>query len=124
LLIGCAGSTGPPAGDAAIEGRDWTLVALPEADLAAVTRPPTLKLDATEARAVGFSGCNRYFSGYELAGESLVFGPAGSTRMACASGMELEQVFLQALPRVSAWRIKDGFLELLDADGEVVARFE
>jgi heat shock protein HslJ len=126
LLTGCAGSAAPPAGadSAAMEGRDWTLVDLPGADLAAATSPPTLKLDPAEAQAAGFSGCNRYFAGYELTGESLVFGPAGSTRMACASGMELEQRFLQALPGVSAWRIKDGLLELLDASGEVVARFK
>jgi heat shock protein HslJ len=126
LLTGCAGSAGPPAvaDAAAIESRNWTLVALPGADPASAAQPATLALDAAESRAAGFSGCNRYFASYELSAERLAFGPVGSTRMACSSGMELEQVFLQALPRVRAWRIDGGLLVLLDAEGRVLARLE
>jgi heat shock protein HslJ len=44
--------------------------------------------------------------------------------MACAEGMETEKAFLEALGRVSGWKIAGQQLELLDTAGNVVARFE
>ena len=44
--------------------------------------------------------------------------------MACDKGMETEQAFLQALGRVSGWRISGKQLELLDTGGKAVARLE
>jgi heat shock protein HslJ len=44
--------------------------------------------------------------------------------MACPEGLEAEKAFLEALPRVAGWRIKGVHLEMLDAGGAVVARFE
>jgi heat shock protein HslJ len=44
--------------------------------------------------------------------------------MACADGMAQEQAFLAALAAVDGWRTLDRqVLELLDAQGEVLARF-
>jgi heat shock protein HslJ len=44
--------------------------------------------------------------------------------MACVQGMETENAFLQALQHVSTWKIAGNQLELLDAAGNLVARFE
>jgi heat shock protein HslJ len=44
--------------------------------------------------------------------------------MACATGMDVERDFLSTLDRVRAWRIENKTLDLLDADGRSVARFE
>jgi hypothetical protein len=44
--------------------------------------------------------------------------------MACASGMELEQRFLESLEQVARHRIAGDRLELLDPSGALVARFE
>jgi heat shock protein HslJ len=44
--------------------------------------------------------------------------------MACQQGMDLEQAFYAALPRVATWRIDGETLELFEAGGASVAEFE
>lgn len=46
------------------------------------------------------------------------------TMMACPTGMEQEQRFLQSIERVERYRISGSHLEMLDAAGAVIARFE
>ena len=45
------------------------------------------------------------------------------TMMACPEGND-EQAFLEALGQVSKWKIVGQHLELFDAAGNLVARFE
>jgi heat shock protein HslJ len=131
LLAACAGPPKPPAqeqsalpGPAPIIDRDWVLVALgaQPAPAGRGGQPATLRLEASPPRAVGFAGCNRYSASYTLAGDSLRFGPALSTKMACADGDELERGFLSALPRVATYEATDSALILKGPDGPV-ARF-
>ena len=79
---------------------------------------------ADSARVTGSGGCNRLFGDYTLSGDSLSFSGVGSTKMACATGMDIETAFLPALARVARWRIVDRQLELTDAAGKLVARFQ
>jgi len=104
-------------------GVEWSLVELngAPAPLGAGDRPATLTL-GDSARASGFGGCNRIAGSYELAGDSLRFGPLISTRMACDQGMELEQAYGAALEATRRFRVTEAGLELLGADG-VIARF-
>jgi heat shock protein HslJ len=44
--------------------------------------------------------------------------------MACVQGMETENAFLEALGKVAKWKIIGQHLELFDASGKLVARFE
>jgi len=44
--------------------------------------------------------------------------------MACTTGMDIETAFLPALAWVARWRIVDRHLELTDAAGTLVARFQ
>jgi heat shock protein HslJ len=44
--------------------------------------------------------------------------------MACSTGMEQEQRFLQSLEKVERYRISGSHLEMLDATAVVIARFE
>jgi heat shock protein HslJ len=46
------------------------------------------------------------------------------TMMACAQGMDTEKAFLEALRQVERWKIAGQHLELFDAAGKQVARFE
>ena len=62
--------------------------------------------------------------GFELDGDKLRLTRMAGTRMACPSGMDIEQGFLQSLEKVERWRIKGSHLEMLDGAGAVVARFE
>lgn len=80
-------------------------------------------LNELEQRVTGHSGCNRFFGGFSLQGEELVFAGLGSTMMACPTGMETEQGFLLALGETDRARVSGQFLELFK--GELsLARFE
>jgi heat shock protein HslJ len=131
MLTACAGPSKPPSqeqsampGPAPITDRDWVLVTLgtQAAPAGRGHQPATLRLEASTARAVGFAGCNRFSASYTLAGDSLRFGPALATKMACADGDELERGFLSALPVVATYEATDSALILKGPAGPV-ARF-
>jgi len=85
---------------------------------------PFIIFDATKTQASGYAGCNRFFSGYELNGKALKFGPIGATRRACPDLEEaVETEFFKVLDATSRWRIVDGTLELLNGD-LVLARLQ
>jgi heat shock protein HslJ len=44
--------------------------------------------------------------------------------MACIDGMETEDAFLKAMPRVKAYNILQRILEMYDEAGTLLARFE
>ena len=107
------------------EGIEWRLVeagGTPVPPLAD-ERQPLILLDPVQKKATGFSGCNNFFGGYELDGESLKFGPIGATRRFCegASG-EVEMRLMEALDKTRLWNIADGLLILFD-NTHVLARF-
>ena len=109
---------------AALEGSHWILVSL------GTLRPPRgerrtadLTLQPDTGKAAGFSGCNHFMAGYSLDGESLAFGPIGSTRMFCEKGHELEDAYLDALQATARWRVRGDLLELYDGKGKRLARF-
>ncbi|WP_374441929.1 META domain-containing protein [Pseudomonas panipatensis] len=81
----------------------------------------TLTLDG-QGRAYGSAGCNHWFASYQLDGDKLSFGHAGSTMKACAPAlMEQEQRFLKALGDVQRWEITDqGQLRLWPATGRSI----
>jgi heat shock protein HslJ len=110
-----------------LEHTSWHLVELrakPVAENEDAPNKAEIVLDQTEHRVSGSAGCNRIMGGYELKGDSLHFGPLGMTMMACAPElMKQEQTFVKALADVAAWKIDGTQLDLLDAKGEVVARF-
>lgn len=116
-----AAPSAPPA--LALAG-DWTL-----ADLGAQPAPPgsggrraTLHFDVDSSRAGGFGGCNQLSAAYTTHGDSLTFGPAAMTRMACADGAELERRLADALAATRRFRVTGAELTLLGAAGPV-ARF-
>jgi heat shock protein HslJ len=131
FLAACAGPPKPPSQEqsarpapAAITDRDWVLVALgtQSAPAGRDHQPATLRLEASTSRAVGFAGCNRFSASYTLAGDSLRFGPALATKMACAEGDDLERGYLSALPVVATYEATDSTL-ILNGPAGPVARF-
>lgn len=109
----------------ALEGTRWVLTRIG-------TEPVRLSTSQREAfltfgkgsRVTGFGGCNRFTGSYVLDGSSkLKLGAIAATRMACG-GRDFETPLFQALANVASQRITDAHLELLDAAGVVVARFE
>lgn len=103
----------------ALADRDWTLVTLGDsaAPLGTGGKPATIRFNTTASRAGGFAGCNRYSATYTMAGDSIHFGPAISTKMACADGDALERAFLGIIPDVTTYRATDSTLTLVGASG-------
>lgn len=80
-------------------------------------RPLTLTI-AADLRTSGHGGCNNYFAEASLTSDTLIFGPAAATRMACAAElMSQENAFFAALAAVTSFELDGASLRLLDAAG-------
>ncbi|QSA97047.1 META domain-containing protein [Methylococcus sp. EFPC2] len=119
-------SCGNALAETPLRGTYWKLVRLNGEPVRVAERQqePHLIFAADQPRLSGNSGCNRVTGGFESSGDKLKFGQLAGTMMACIQGMELERPFLQALEKVARYRIKGSHLELLDAEGSPLARFE
>jgi heat shock protein HslJ len=80
----------------------------------------------TSGRMSGSGGCNRVAGDYKLSGDQLTFGETMViTAIHCPSRLtEMENTFLEALPRVKHWKIEGQQLILLDTEAKQLARFE
>lgn len=110
-----------------LTGTRWVLVALGTTPVAtgATAREPFITLTGdAERRLTGAGGCNSMFGSYAVNGDAITFGDIGATKMACDRGMNVETSFFSALSKVARWRIAGQQLELSDAAGVVLARFE
>jgi putative lipoprotein len=107
------------ASSAAMVEREWALVTLGDsaAPQGAGGKPATIRFDSAASRAAGFAGCNRYSAPYTVAGDSLAFGTAISTKMACADGDALERAYLAIIPEVTGFQLTDSTLTLSGSSG-------
>ena len=132
VLLRRAGAMGRPSGTAggdateSLEDTYWKLIRLGDAPVTVVSQQmePHLILNAETRRVSGSGGCNALTGRYELRGDQLTLGQMAGTMMACLKGMETEQGFLEALKHVSRWKVSRHQLDLFDAAGNVLARFE
>ena len=104
----------------------WALTRLGDepVELAENQREPYLVLRSEDHRISGFGGCNRFNGSFEIGGRSITFSQMAMTMMACTPGGDTERAFLAALERATGFRKTAHHLELHDAEGAVVARFE
>lgn len=114
-ITGCGG-----AAAGLLTQRTWVVTRFAGAEVMSGTRV-TLGFDTT-GRVAGSSGCNRWFAGYDLTGESLTIRQSGATMMACPEHyMAQERAFITALTQVRGFDIDDtGALLLLGSDGPVI----
>jgi heat shock protein HslJ len=83
----------------------------------------TIQFDK-EGRVGGNSGCNGFSGKYKVDGEALQIGPlAGTRKMGPEDVMEQEANVLQALDRVSTYRIEGKTLELRSEKGSLQVKF-
>jgi copper homeostasis protein (lipoprotein) len=117
---------GNPLVDSPLRGTYWKLVRLRDSAVPAAEkqREPHLIFANSEPRVSGSGGCNSVTGSFELDGDRLRLRAMAGTMMACRAGMEEEQRFLQSMENVERYRIRGSHLEMLDAAGAVVARFE
>ena len=103
----------------------WVLMRLNDEPVnsSELQREPFIALEGNEHRVFGNGGCNRVVGGYATDGDKITFKPLALTRMACPN-MAFESAFEKALNDATRWKISGAHLELFDANGAVVARFE
>lgn len=119
LLAACAAMSPPPdAPD--LDGTAWVLASLPGHALLADAVPTA---QFAGGRVQGTDGCNRYFAPYTRTGATLQVGERGGmTMMACPPAvMKQAEAFMKALTGARGYRVADGRLQLLAADGAVLA---
>lgn len=114
-----------PDGVIGLEDTIWKLKRVGGNPVIPGEREASLQLTPGPRRAVGMGGVNRYSAGYTLEGQSLTFTAAIMTKMAGpAELMTQEDRFMEALTATRSFRISGEQLELLGADGAVLAVFE
>lgn len=111
---------------ASLQETYWRLTRLREAPVvvASQQREPHLVFRRDDGRLTGSGGCNRLVGSYALADDRLTVAGAGLTRMACPDGMEQEARVAGALGEVVRWRVQGRHLDLFDAGGVRILRFE
>jgi heat shock protein HslJ len=120
LLAGCA-SVQNAADVPSLDGTAWVLSDLPGRTLPPEA-PATVQFQG--GKAAGSDGCNRFSAAYTASGGTLSIAQAASTMMACPpERMELAKAYSAALAGAKRYRIADGGLQLLGADGAVLATF-
>jgi putative lipoprotein len=124
LLLRRAATSTAPDGEPSLENTDWKLTYLSETVVTSEQWEPHLILTSESHRVSGSGGCNGLIGSYELRGDELTFSQMATTMMACPEGMDTEKAFFKALTEAKTWKITEPQLELFDAGGSVVARFE
>lgn len=127
----CGSESATPAAEDAraevpLENTHWTLTRVGDTvvDAGAAEREPHIVLHSTTRRVSGAAGCNQLLGSYTLNRTNLSFGTLATSRMACPSAMQVERRFLAALRATRSVRLRRDNLDLLDANGRFVARFE
>ena len=120
VLLAACGSVQPVADAPSLENTAWALSALPGQSLVAESAA-TLRFEG--GRVSGTDGCNRYSGSYSARGAELKVSPQlASTRMACPPAADAQaKAFIAALTSAATYRIANEQLELLAADGAVLA---
>lgn len=114
---------GPAATTPAILDATWTAATIKGAPVLPRSRP-TLSIGA-DMRAGGTTGCNTWFAQAELKGDTLRFGKAGATLMACLSDAVAHQeaAFNAALADTARWQVTGNTLTLFGIDGTALLTF-
>ena len=109
-----------------LENTYWKLTRLGTKTVvvSAKQREPHIILNSKTRRVVGLGGCNQLVGGYEVKGDKITFRQMAGTMMACRDGMDTEKALLAALQEAKQWKIVGQHLEVHDANGNPVARFE
>jgi copper homeostasis protein (lipoprotein) len=112
--------------NATLENTHWALTSLNDRPVTARAgqQEPYLMLNAETRRMSGWAGCSSVSARYRANDQHLMFAKVMSMQTPCRSGTELERRFLAALRSVSRARVTGQRLELFDARGKSLARFE
>ncbi len=113
-----------------LAGTAWNVSGYNNGQQAVVSVIIDTELTATfgeDGQVTGSAGCNDYSVSYEVAGDSISFGPSLGTLKECAEPegiMDQEQQYLTALTTAVTYQIRGDVLELRTADGAIAATFQ
>jgi putative lipoprotein len=120
-VMGMAMTAGAP-GSERLEGPTWLAENIKGGGV--IDSAQSTLVFASGGRVTGSGGCNRLFATATIAGDTLMFGGVGTTRMACAPAlMDQEQKFLGALAATRTFRFEGPYLRFYDALGGELVRF-
>jgi heat shock protein HslJ len=111
------------AGSLTLAGTAWEVMAYNNGKQAVVSVLGGTRITAhygDDGRVTGSAGCNQYFAGYEVEGESISIALPGATRRFCAEPegiMDQEARFLEALRSAASFRLEGERLALRTPDG-------
>ena len=114
------------AGRLTLVGTSWEVMAYNNSKQAVVSILGGTRITAQfgdDGRVTGSAGCNQYFAGYEVKGESISIALPGATRRFCAEPegvMDQEARFLEALRAAATFRLEGDRLALRASDGALV----
>jgi heat shock protein HslJ len=119
MAVSCMAATGVPD---SLAGSRWILTELPPDEL---LERAIATLGFEDDRVVGSDGCNRFHGPFTFQDDELRIGKLVSTRKACPEPvMRQAKAYTTALSRARGVRVEDESLVLLDANGELLARFD
>ena len=84
-------------------------------------KTPVYVAFSDDGKVTGFGGCNRFFGGYTVSGNSIKIGPLASTRKGCPDTLNLEIEFFKALQGAETFEQTDAALVLIGPDGAKLA---
>lgn len=113
--------------DTSLEGKTWLLTAyaIPDA-ITGLVADTQITAQFAEGSMSGSAGCNNYFAGYALDGNTVTFEPAGATKMYCetpAGVMQQESDFLSAIASAVSYRVEGRTLTFFNAEEQIVLQF-
>ena len=107
-----------------LEGTSWNLESYlnNEGNLTNLIPDTKSTIAFDKEKISGNSGCNGFFSIYEVKGSSIKLGAIGSTLMYCAipGVMEQEQTILMRLDTIKSYKIEGNKLSFIDENNKVV----
>jgi heat shock protein HslJ len=98
------------AGD--IEGTSWSVEQLAvDGSLVDPIEGTVITADFEDGGVSGIASCNNYFGSYETDGDSITFGPMGTTLMACEDAVSAQEI---------AYLSNLGSADTFDVDGDTL----
>jgi heat shock protein HslJ/uncharacterized protein YraI len=108
-----------------LAGTDWEVISYNNGREAVVGLLPGTEISASfgaDGKVSGNAGCNQYFAGYSVDGNTIEIGPPGSTRRYCPAPegmMEQEVQYLTALQSAATFSIQGTLLEMRTAADQI-----
>lgn len=124
IALGCSGVKNMKStnnSDVKSIDNQWVLTKLGNQQMNA-DNPPTLWINLSKNHFSGFAGCNRM--GGKITNEKgkIHFGDIFSTKMYCEN-MEIEDKYLDALEKVTSFKVEGDKLFLSDENNNVILNF-